>query len=65
VQILSLQREHPSAKQVNASATLHGALERLQSVDLTLRLPIAPGFEDGIANRLDVQPQCPDKRRMP
>jgi hypothetical protein len=35
--------------------------ERLQSVDLTLRLPIAPGFEDGVANRLNVLPQRPDK----
>jgi hypothetical protein len=53
--------EHPSAKQVKASATIHGGLERLQSVDLTLRPPIARGFEDGIANRLDALPQCPDK----
>lgn len=61
VQISSLQREHPSANQFNAGATMHGALERLQSVDLTLRLPITPGFEDGITNRLDVLPQYPDK----
>jgi hypothetical protein len=51
--ILSLQWEYPGAKQVNASASIHGALERLQSVDLALRLPIAPGFEHGIANLFD------------
>jgi hypothetical protein len=43
------------------STTIHGALERLQSVDLTLCLPIVPRFEDGIANRLDILPQCPDR----
>jgi hypothetical protein len=61
VQILSLQRDHPSAKQVNAGAAMYGALERFQSVDQTLRLLIAPGLEHGIANRFDDLPQRPDK----
>jgi hypothetical protein len=61
VQIFPLQRKHPSAKQINASAAMHGALERLRSVDLTLRLPVAPRIERGVANRFDVLPQRPDK----
>jgi hypothetical protein len=54
VQTFALQRHHPSAKQVNVGAAIHGALERLQPVDLSLRLPIAQGFQDGIANGLDI-----------
>jgi hypothetical protein len=56
VQTLGLQRHHASTKHVNAGAAIHGALERLQPVDLSLRLPIAPGFQDGIANGLDILP---------
>jgi len=56
VQTLALQRHHPCAKQVNAGTAIHAPLERLQPVDLSLRLTIAPGFQHGIANGLDVLP---------
>jgi hypothetical protein len=52
----ALQRHHPSAKQVNAGTAIHSSLERLQPVYLSLRLTIAPGFQHGIANGLDVLP---------
>ena len=56
VQTLALQRHHSCAKQVNAGTAIHAALKRLQPVDLSLRLTIAPGFQHGIANGLDVLP---------
>ncbi len=50
VQTRALQRHHPYAKQINAGTTIQATLERLQPIDLPLRLTIAPGFRHGIAN---------------
>jgi hypothetical protein len=38
----------------NARATVHGPLERLQSIDLAFDLAIAPGFKDGVPNRVNI-----------
>jgi hypothetical protein len=56
VQTLALHRHHLCAKEVNAGTAIHGTLQRLRPVDLSLCLTIAPGFEHGIANGLDVLP---------
>jgi hypothetical protein len=56
VQTLALQWHHPGAEQINAGAAIHSPLERLQPVDLSFRLTVAPGFQHGIANGIDVLP---------
>jgi hypothetical protein len=56
VQTFPPQRHHSSAKQINIGAAIHRPLERLQLIDLSFRLPIAPGFKHGIANGLDIVP---------
>jgi hypothetical protein len=45
------QGKHPSTEQIDAGAAIHSSLEHFQSVDLTLGLSIAPGFQDGVADR--------------
>lgn len=45
---------HSSAKQLNTRATVHSPLERLQPIDLAFDLATAPGFKDGVANRVNI-----------
>jgi hypothetical protein len=54
VQIAFLQRHHPSAEQLNTGAAIHGSLEGLQSVDLSLGLPVAPRLGHSVPHRLQV-----------
>ena len=49
-----LQRHHASAEQIDAGAAIHGTLEGLQFVDLSLSLPVAPRLGDSVSNGLQV-----------
>jgi hypothetical protein len=40
VQIDLIRRNHPGAEQFDAGAAIHCPLDRFQSIDLTLRLPM-------------------------
>ena len=44
MRVVFLQRHHAGAKQLDSGATIHGALEGLQLVDLSFGLPVAPRF---------------------
>src|SRR3984885_2040500 len=48
---------HSSAEQLNTRATVHDPLQRLQSINLGFDLSIAPGFKDGVPNRVDILAQ--------
>ena len=61
VEILFVEGQHSSAKQVNAGTAIHGTFEGLQLVNLSFRLSVAPRFKHGIANGLDILPYCPSK----
>jgi hypothetical protein len=61
VQILFVEWQHSSAKQVNAGTAIHGTFEDLQLVNLSFRLSVAPRFKHAIANGLDILPYCPSK----
>jgi hypothetical protein len=60
VQILFVEWQHSSAKQVNAGTAIHGTFEGLQLVNLSFRLSVAPRFKHGIANGLDILPRQRD-----
>jgi hypothetical protein len=52
VQIDLIKRNHPGAEQFDAGAAIHGPLDRFQSIDLTLRLPIAPGLKHRVSDSI-------------
>src|SRR5208283_2108867 len=61
VQAVFLQRHHPSAEQVDTGAAIHRSLEGLQFVDLSFGLPVAPRFQHGVPNSLQVLAYRPRK----
>ena len=52
VQIDLIKRNHPGAEQFDAGAAIHCPLDRFQSIDLTLRLPIAPGLKHRVSDSI-------------
>jgi hypothetical protein len=46
--------QHASTKEFSSGAAIHGAFERLELVDLALRLTIAPFLSDRVAHRVTV-----------
>ena len=54
VQIDLLKGNHPRAKHFDAGAAIHSPFENLQSIDLALRLPTAPGFKDRVSDSVEI-----------
>jgi hypothetical protein len=54
VEIGQFDWHHPRSEQLWARSAIHCALNRLQAVDLTFRLTIAPGQVDGVADSFDI-----------
>ena len=52
VQIDLIKRNHPGAEQFDAGAAIHCPLDRFQSIDLILRLPIAPGLKHRVSDSI-------------
>jgi hypothetical protein len=52
-----IQRQHACRQEFDSRAAVHGALERLQSVDLTFGLAAAPWFLNGVFHGLAVAGQ--------
>jgi len=50
---------HSRPQQFDARAAVHGALKRLQAIDLALGLAAAPRFRDGVSNRLNIPAHRP------
>lgn len=53
------QGEHSRLQQLYAGASVHGAFERLQAIDLPLGLAAAPLLSDGIPDGFNVTAQYP------
>ena len=49
--------KHSRSQQLNACATIHGALKCLEAIDLSLGLAAAPMFHDGVPDGLDISAQ--------
>lgn len=49
-----LEGNHPRAKQFDAGAAIHSPFENLQSIDLALRLPTAPGFKNRVSDSVEI-----------
>ncbi len=60
------KRQHPCTQEFDAGAAVHGPLERLEAVDLSLCLAVAPRLGDRLADRGETLPQrgCELPRRM-
>jgi len=54
VQIILIKRNHPGAEQFDAGTAILGPLDCFQSIDLALRLPIAPGLQHGVSDSVEV-----------
>ena len=50
---------HSGAEQRDAGSPVHCALERFQTIDLAFGLAVAPWLDDGVADRLYIDHQCP------
>jgi hypothetical protein len=57
--------EAASSDALSKSMPARPYIERFQSIDLPLCLPIAPWFQHGIANRADILPQRLRESRIP
>ena len=57
--------KHPGTKKLGSSLTIHGSLERFQLVDLSLHLPVAPFFANGVSHCVDIpaQDMCEPAKR--
>jgi len=49
-----LDGHHPRSEKLCTRSAIHGALDRLQSVDLAFRLTIAPRQVDGVTDGVDI-----------
>jgi hypothetical protein len=54
VQTILIKSHHPGAEQFDASAAIHSPLDGFQSIDLALRLPVAPGIQHRVSHSIKV-----------
>jgi hypothetical protein len=54
VEIGQFDWHHPRSEKLWSRSAMHCALDRLQSVDLTFCLTIAPGQVDGVTDGVDI-----------
>jgi len=53
-----VERQHPGAQEFGACATVHRALEGLQSIDVPFGLAIAPAFGQRVCDGVEISPHC-------
>jgi hypothetical protein len=56
---------HPRSEKLYTCSAIHGALDRLQSIDLTFRLTIAPRHVDGVTDSVDIAAKNAGKAGYP
>jgi hypothetical protein len=52
VQTILIKRYHPGAEQFDAGAAIHSPLDGFQSIDLALRLSVAPGIQHRVSHSI-------------